>query len=62
MASVTQRSWRAPGQRTRGSQTFNRQDTARRYAYRAKLAHPSWSVEVIRHEGGEQTIVEEVKS
>jgi len=49
--------WLIPGQEPRGSQTFNTERACRSYARRSLYSHPTWSAEVIRHEGGEQTVL-----
>lgn len=54
--------WLIPGEEPRGSQTFATKLAAYRYARSATLRHPTWRAQVVRHEDGRQTIVEEVST
>lgn len=53
--------WLIPGQDPKGSQTFATLGAVRSFVRRGQYAHPSWTAQIVRHEGGEQTVVEEVR-
>ena len=50
--------WIIAGEAPRGSQTFAHRDSAIKYARRARLDHPEWGDQIVRHADGEQTVVE----